>query len=67
MKDHSDPLRDDLLERVVHSDNMKAAWKQVVRNKQTHTQATGLLDQALHAMLDLAAMEASENAGQETA
>ena len=33
MKDHSDPQRDGLLERVVNSDNMKAAWKQVERNK----------------------------------
>ena len=33
MKDHSDPQRDGLLERVVHTENMKAAWKQVARNK----------------------------------
>ena len=33
MKEHSDPLRNELLERVVHSENMKAAWKQVARNK----------------------------------
>lgn len=33
MKDHSDPQGDGLLERVVHSENMNAAWKQVERNK----------------------------------
>lgn len=33
MKANSDPQRDDLLERVVHPANMKAAWKQVARNK----------------------------------
>jgi len=33
MKENSDPQRDELLERVVHPANMKAAWKQVARNK----------------------------------
>ncbi len=33
MKDNSAPQRDELLERVVHPANMKAAWKQVTRNK----------------------------------
>jgi len=33
MKDHSDPQQEPLLEKVVESENMQLAWKQVKRNK----------------------------------
>lgn len=33
MKENSDPQRGELLERVVHPDNMRTAWKQVEQNK----------------------------------
>ena len=33
MTEHSDPPHERLLEQVVERDNLKAAWKQVARNK----------------------------------
>ena len=33
VKDYSDPQQEPLLERVVESENMQLAWKQVKRNK----------------------------------
>jgi len=33
MKDPSDPQTEELLEKVVDSENMRRAWKQVKRNK----------------------------------